>query len=220
MKQTSLFILTLLLLIVLLVSCQSQQEAFITISDSQNTSENTKNSKVQILDAYRPTIEQMQEAITVSKKKEIPTFDNQDSQSHYLAQTLQNLQGMAIDYTITDLNKDGQEELLIGKHQKILAIYYLNKNQRPILAVSAGKHQDNDEHRIINVCEDGTIILKHFTGQSTTVQASSYRIENHDLISLKTISYDLSNTTDPASLLGLEHLTNLDSSSLTWHPFN
>ena len=165
--------------------------------------------------AYQPVLSQLQEEITLIKQSETPLLTDEDPESSYLTQALEQLKEIAID-----LNRDGQKELLIGNPQKILAIYYLNQENQAVIALSAGRISQQRERRSLAIYEDGTIVIKYFTGQETTVQADSYRITNQNLLPVKNITYRLSDTTEPATLLGLDQVASIDTSSLFWHSFD
>lgn len=170
--------------------------------------------------AYQPVLSQLQEEITLIKQSETPLLIDEEPESSYLTQALEQLKEIAIDYTFIDLNRDGQKELLIGNPQKILAIYYLNQENQAVIALSAGRISQQREPRSLAIYEDGTIVIKYFTGQETTVQADSYRITNQNLLPVKNITYRLSDTTEPATLLGLDQVASIDTSSLFWYSFD
>lgn len=206
----------------LLSACQQNTGAEKT-SDSSSTTSSTSSSSSEIqpsneelyasvLDLYRPVV----------VDKAMPDVTGQSDEVTFslsiVSDAVENNQ--TISYAFVDINKDKQDELLIGNAEYLCAIYYLQDGKAPSIVKGAGVASRGGSRAVLQVYEDGRIYYTSFQALRPEAQASTYQIVDGQLKELQTIDYRIAETKDVTGLLGLAETKQLDLSQANWQSFD
>ena len=104
--------------------------------------------------------------------------------------------GENVQYSYVDINDDGSAELLIGTPDSVHALYYLDNDDKPVFAKSAGTFAKGGYLSTMKFYKDGTFNQ------------------------LQSVDFSMSETTDGASKVGLGDAQTLDLSSEDWYDFD
>ena len=218
---TSIFALS----ICTLVACRSNQ----TKTDSDNSSQIASVSKQETKDTgqklFQPVLDRYKTYETVltsrNKNRLSETLKQKDIPQEEI-RLIDNLgnSGTNIHFksTFLDLDKDGQDELLISQNNKISAIYH-NKNNHPELFSIAYIAPVGGTRLALTIYENGKVVSAGWQASNPEVSLSQYKFEKsipqkekEDTMQLggsKTIEDVLAITSKP-----------IDLTSLTWDSIN
>ncbi|MCY3078932.1 DUF6287 domain-containing protein [Aerococcus sp. JJEM-2022b] len=170
----------------------------------------------QVHQLYQATLDWYQEIVNLAKNHDIQKATIEDPETSYVAFIINDSNGENIQYAFYDINKDGQDELILRDQYTIIAIYTL-QGDKPILAKEGGVAGSGGERRLLTLYDNGSFVFNTFHSPSPDAQATNYRITKDGQVEeVKKVAYDLQETKDPAPLLGLENDKKLDIDSLPW----
>ncbi|AMB96494.1 DUF6287 domain-containing protein [Aerococcus urinae] len=165
---------------------------------------------------YQSTLDWYQEIVDLAKNKDIQSAKIDDPETGYVASIINDSNGENIQYAFYDINKDGQDELILRDQYVIIAIYTLEDN-KPVLAKEGGVAGSGGERRILTIYDNGSFVYNNFHSPTPEAHAINYRITDDGKVEeIKKVDYDLQDTKDPAPLLGLENEKEVDIESLNW----
>ncbi|MCY3034522.1 DUF6287 domain-containing protein [Aerococcus urinae] len=165
---------------------------------------------------YQPTLDFYQEIVDLAKNNDMQKAKIDDQETSYVAYIINDSDGEKIQYAFYDINKDGQDELILRDQYTIIAIYTL-QDDKPVLAKEGGVAGSGGERRILNIYDNGTFVYNNFHSPNPEAHATNCRITNDGKVEeIKQVDYDLQDTKDPAPLLGLENEKELDIESFDW----
>lgn len=166
-----------------------------------------------VLDLYRPI------AIN-GDTSAVPS--NLSSDEAYATSTLFDAKraGENVQYSYVDINDDGSAELLIGTPDSVHALYYLDNDDKPVFAKSAGTFAKGGYLSTMKFYKDGTIYCQQFQRMRPEAKAETYEIKDGAFNQLQSVDFSMSETTDGASKVGLGNEQTLDLSSEDWYDFD
>lgn len=166
-----------------------------------------------VLDLYRPI------AIN-GDTSAVPS--NLSSDEAYATSTLFDAKraGENVQYSYVDINDDGSAELLIGTPDSVHALYYLDNDDKPVFAKSAGTFAKGGYLSTMKFYKDGTIYCQLFQRMRPEAKAETYEIKDGAFSQLQSVDFSMSDTTDGASKVGLGNEQTLDLSSEDWYDFD
>ena len=166
-----------------------------------------------VLDLYRPI------AIN-GDTSAVPS--NLSSDEAYATSTLFDAKraGENVQYSYVDINDDGSDELLIGTPDSVHALYYLDNDDKPVFAKSAGTFAKGGYLSTMKFYKDGTIYCQQFQRMRPEAKAETYEIKDGVFNQLQSVDFSMSETTDGASKVGLGNEQTLDLSSEDWYDFD
>lgn len=239
MKKTHRLLAIPLLLTLLLTACQQDTEPSTATSQSQESvssesssekednqakessqtsqAETTKSkTPEEVHQLYQGTLDWYQEIVQLAKNKEIQKATPSDAETSYVVSIINDSHGKDIQYSFYDINKDGQDELILRDKYAIIAIYSL-QNDKPVLLKAGGVAGSGGERRILTIYDNGTFIYNNFHSPRPEAHATNYRITPEGQAEeVKQVDYDLQDTRDPAPLLGLDKEKELDIETFAW----
>lgn len=170
----------------------------------------------QVHQLYQPTLDWYQEIVDLAKNNDIQKANPGDPETAYVVSIINDSDGENIQYAFYDINKDGQDELILRDQYTLIAIYTL-QDDKPVLAKAGGVAGSGGERRILTIYDNGTFVYNNFHSPRPEAHATNYRITNDGKIEeIKQVDYDLQETKDPAPLLGLDNEKELDIESFDW----
>ena len=125
-----------------------------------------------------------------------------------------------MQYSYVDINDDGSAELLIGTPDSVHALYYLDNDDKPVFAKSAGTFAKGGYLSTMKFYKDGTIYCQQFQRMRPEAKAETYEIKDGAFNQLQSVDFSMSETTDGASKVGLGDAQTLDLSSEDWYDFD
>ena len=128
--------------------------------------------------------------------------------------------GEKVQYSYVDINDDGSAELLIGTPDSVHALYYLDNDDKPVFAKSAGTFAKGGYLSTVKFYKDGTIYCQQFQRMRPEAKAETYEIKDGDFNQLQSVDFSMSETTDGASKVGLGDTQTFDLSSEDWYDFD
>ena len=128
--------------------------------------------------------------------------------------------GENVQYSYVDINDDGSAELLIGTPDSVHALYYLDNDDKPVFAKSAGTFAKGGYLSTMKFYKDGTIYCQQFQRMRPEAKAETYEIKDGAFNQLQSVDFSMSETTDGASKVGLGDAQTLDLSSEDWYDFD
>ena len=128
--------------------------------------------------------------------------------------------GENVQYSYVDINHDGSAELLIGTPDSVHALYYLDNDDKPVFAKSAGTFAKGGYLSTMKFYKDGTIYCQLFQRMRPEAKAETYGIKDGAFNQLQSVDFIMSETTDGASKVGLGDAQTLDLSSEDWYDFD
>ena len=128
--------------------------------------------------------------------------------------------GENVQYSYVDINHDGSAELLIGTPDSVHALYYLDNDDKPVFAKSAGTFAKGGYLSTMKFYKDGTIYCQLFQRMKPEAKAETYEIKDGAFNQLQSVDFSMSETTDGASKVGLGNEQTLDLSSEDWYDFD
>lgn len=128
--------------------------------------------------------------------------------------------GENVQYSYVDINDDGSAELLIGTPDSVHALYYLDNDDKPVFAKSAGTFAKGGYLSTMKFYKDGTIYCQQFQRMRPEAKAETYEIKDGAFNQLQSVDFSMSETTDGASKVGLGNAQTLDLSSEDWYDFD
>lgn len=166
-----------------------------------------------VLDLYRPI------AIN-GDTSAVPS--NLSSDEAYATSTLFDAKraGENVQYSYVDINDDGSAELLIGTPDSVHALYYLDNDDKPVFAKSAGTFAKGGYLSTMKFYKDGTIYCQQFQRMRPEAKAETYEIKDGVFNQIQSLDFSMSETTDGASKVGLGDAQTLDLSSEDWYDFD
>lgn len=166
-----------------------------------------------VLDLYRPIAINGDTSVVPS---------NLSSDEAYATSTLFDAKraGENVQYSYVDINDDGSAELLLGTPDSVHALYYLDNDDKPVFAKSAGTFAKGGYLSTMKFYKDGTIYCQQFQRMRPEAKAETYEIKDGDFNQLQSVDFSMSETTDGASKVGLGNEQTLDLSSEDWYDFD
>ena len=161
--------------------------------------------------AYSRAIEAGDSAGLETKLKEIDPQSDEYVYARYL-QTLGSKPNLS--YFYTDLDKDGQDELLIGNGQTVSAIYYL-KGQQPELLHTAFVASSGGSRSGFQIFEDGSVIYASFSSLQPEVDLIHYKFQKGKLETVNKIQIKNGDGQKPEKVLGIT-AKELDQAKFGW----
>ena len=128
--------------------------------------------------------------------------------------------GENVQYSYVDINGDGSAELLIGTPDSVHALYYLDNDDKPVFAKSAGTFAKGGYLSTMKFYKDGTIYCQLFQRMRPEAKAETYEIKDGAFSQLQSVDFSMSDTTDGASKVGLGNAQTFDLSSEDWYDFD
>lgn len=128
--------------------------------------------------------------------------------------------GENVQYSYVDINDDGSAELLIGTPDSVHALYYLDNDDKPVFAKSAGTFAKGGYLSTMKFYKDGTIYCQQFQRMRPEAKAETYEIKDGAFNQLQSVDFSMSETTDGASKVGLGDAQTLDLSVEDWYDFD
>ena len=166
-----------------------------------------------VLDLYRPIAINGDTSVVPS---------NLSSDEAYATSTLFDAKraGENVQYSYVDINDDGSAELLLGTPDSVHALYYLDNDDKPVFAKSAGTFAKGGYLSTMKFYKDGTIYCQQFQRMRPEAKAETYEIKDGDFNQLQSVDFSMSETTDGASKVGLGDAQTFDLSSEDWYDFD
>ena len=166
-----------------------------------------------VLDLYRPIV-------LNSDTSAVPS--NLSTEEAYATSTIFDAKraGENVQYSYVDINDDGSAELLIGTPDSVHALYYLDNDDKPVFAKSAGTFAKGGYLSTMKFYKDGTIYCQLFQRMRPEAKAETYGIKDGAFNQLQSVDFSMSETTDGASKVGLGDAQTLDLSSEDWYDFD
>ena len=128
--------------------------------------------------------------------------------------------GENVQYSYVDINDDSSAELLIGTPDSVHALYYLDNDDKPVFAKSAGTFTKGGYLSTMKFYKDGTIYCQLFQRMKPEAKAETYEIKDGAFNQLQSVDFSMSETTDGASKVGLGDAQTLDLSVEDWYDFD
>ena len=128
--------------------------------------------------------------------------------------------GENVQYSYVDINGDGSAELLIGTPDSVHALYYLDNDDKPVFAKSAGTFAKGGYLSTMKFYKDGTIYCQLFQRMRPEAKAETYEIKDGAFSQLQSVDFSMSDTTDGASKVGLGNAQTFDLSPEDWYDFD
>ena len=128
--------------------------------------------------------------------------------------------GENVQYSYVDINDDGSAELLIGTPDSVHALYYLDNDDKPVFAISAGTFAKGGYLNTLHFYKNGIIYCQLFHRMKPEAKAETYEIKDGVFNQLQSVDFSMSETTDGASKVGLGNEQTLDLSSEVWYDFD
>lgn len=149
-----------------------------------------------VLDLYRPI------ALN-GDTSAIPS--NLSTEEAYSTNTIfeANRVGEKVQYSYVDINDDGSAELLIGTPDSVHALYYLDNDDKPVFAISAGTFAKGGYLNTLHFYKNGIIYCQLFHRMKPEAKAETYEIKDGVFNQLQSVDFSMSETTDGASKVGL-----------------
>ena len=206
-----------------LVACGPKRRPRTQPSTAQSEVTDGKNSKkastgheyyqtvLERYHAYSRAIEAGDSAGLETKLKEIDSQSDEYVYARYL-QTLGSKPNLS--YFYTDLDKDGQDELLIGNGQTVSAIYYL-KGQQPELLHTAFVASSGGSRSGFQIFEDGSVIYASFSSLQPEVDLIHYKFQKGKLETVNKIQIKNGDGQKPEKALGIT-AKELDQAKFGW----
>ena len=124
---------------------------------------------------------------------------------------------VAPEYVFSDLNKDGQDELLIGNGQYLTAVYYL-ENQKPTLlhtgyAASAGGFRSS-----LSLYENGQVSYANWHSTSPEMDLTLYSLNNKGVKIVKEMTLKIGGNEKVAQVLEVSS-EEVDLTKFDWKAF-
>lgn len=166
-----------------------------------------------VLDLYRPIV-------LNSDTSAVPS--NLSTEEAYATSTIFDAKraGENVQYSYVDINDDGSAELLIGTPDSVHALYYLDNDDKPVFAKSAGTFAKGGYLSTMKFYKDGTIYCQLFQRMRPEAKAETYEIKDGAFNQLQSVDFSMSETTDGASKVGLGDAQTLDLSVEDWYDFD
>ena len=149
-----------------------------------------------VLDLYRPIV-------LNSDTSAVPS--NLSTEEAYATSTIFDAKraGENVQYSYVDINDDGSAELLIGTPDSVHALYYLDNDDKPVFAKSAGTFAKGGYLSTMKFYKYGTIYCQLFQRMRPEAKAETYGIKDGAFNQLQSVDFSMSETTDGASKVGL-----------------
>ena len=166
-----------------------------------------------VLDLYRPI------ALN-SDTSAVPS--NLSTEEAYATSTIFDAKraGENVQYSYVDINDDGSAEFLIGTPDSVHALYYLDNDDKPVFAISAGTFAQSGYLKTLHFYKNGIIYSQLFHRMKPEAKAETYEIKDGVFNQLQSVDFSMSETTDGASKVGLGNEQTLDLSSEDWYDFD
>ena len=166
-----------------------------------------------VLDLYRPI------ALN-SDTSAVPS--NLSTEEAYATSTIFDAKraGENVQYSYVDINDDGSAEFLIGTPDSVHALYYLDNDDKPVFAISAGTFAKGGYLNTLHFYKNGIIYSQLFHRMKPEAKAETYEIKDGVFNQLQSVDFSMSETTDGASKVGLGNEQTLDLSSEDWYDFD
>lgn len=122
-----------------------------------------------------------------------------------------------ISYTFYDINKDGEDELLLinRKYGNLIATYYLDKGVPKILAESYVA-EVGGARSVYDLYQDGSILQNNWSSGTGNGVATISKLENGTVKKIKSLNYTALNFN--VEDLGVKTSSKLNYNSLKWSP--
>ncbi|WP_081260142.1 MULTISPECIES: DUF6287 domain-containing protein [Streptococcus] len=128
--------------------------------------------------------------------------------------------GEKVQYSYVDIDDDGSAELLIGTPDSVHALYYLDNDDKPVFAISAGTFAKGGYLNTLHFYKNGIIYSQLFHRMKPEAKAETYEIKDGVFNQLQSVDFSMSETTDGASKVGLGDAQTLDLSVEDWYDFD
>ena len=163
-----------------LVACGSNQMKQVTQQSSSSSKQELKRNRQEAFQTVLDRYKSYQQAINsgdASRLTEALKQVEATSEEYMLIDNLGH-SGTSVDfqYAFVDLDKDGQDELLIGKQDYISAIYYL-KNSQPTLLHVAYAAPVGGARSSLTAYENGQVVFAAWQSSNTEVNLTLYKVE-------------------------------------------
>lgn len=207
-----------------LVACKAHHQEIQSSRPSTEVSSSKKESKDNGQKDYQPVLERYTRYISIlaSKDKtaleaELKKIDNLSGEYELVFSMEDNDVAQSLRYAFTDLNKDGQDELLIGDAENVSAIYYLKEQKPDLLQVayvaSAGGHRSS-----LTVYENGQVSYASWQSIEPNVNLTLYSFSKDGVYQEKETTFQLAGEVRVENALGIA-ASRADLSKLDWKNF-
>lgn len=109
---------------------------------------------------------------------------------------------------------------MIGTPDSVHALYYLDNDNKPVFAISAGTFAKGGYLNTLHFYKNGIIYSRLFHRMKPEAKAETYEIKDGVFNQLQSVDFSMSETTDGASKVGLGDAQTLDLSSEDWYDFD
>ena len=120
-------------------------------------------------------------------------------------------------YALLDLNKDGQDELLIGDEKFVSAIYYL-ENQKPNLLHTAYVASAGGFRSSLVIYENGQVRYADWQSTRPEMNLSLYAFDKDGVQKIKEGIFQIGSDQKPEQILGISS-NELDLAKFEWKEF-
>ena len=163
-----------------LVACGSNQMKQVTQQSSSSSKQSLKKNRQESFQTVLDRYKSYQQAINSGDDSRLTEALKQVEATSEEYMLIDNLghSGTSVDfqYVFVDLDKDGQDELLIGKQDYISAIYYL-KNSQPTLLHVAYAAPVGGARSSLTAYENGQVVFAAWQSSYPEVSLSLYKVE-------------------------------------------
>ena len=163
-----------------LVACGSNQMKQVTQQSSSSSKQELKKNRQEAFQTVLDRYKSYQQAINSGDDSRLSEALKQVEATSEEYMLIDNLghSGTSVDfqYAFVDLDKDGQDELLIGKQDYISAIYYL-KNSQPTLLHVAYAASVGGARSSLTAYENGQVVFAAWQSSNPEVNLTLYKVE-------------------------------------------
>ena len=163
-----------------LVACGSNQMKQVTQQSSSSSKQELKKNRQESFQTVLDRYKSYQQAINSGDDSRLTEALKQVEATSEEYMLIDNLghSGTSVDfqYAFVDLDKDGQDELLIGKQDYISAIYYL-KNSQPTLLHVAYAASVGGARSSLTAYENGQVVFAAWQSSNPEVNLALYKVE-------------------------------------------
>lgn len=163
-----------------LVACGSNQMKQVTQQSSSSSKQELKKNSQEAFQTVLDRYKSYQQAINSGDDSRLSEALKQIEATSEEYMLIDNLghSGTSVDfqYAFVDLDKDGQDELLIGKQDYISAIYYL-KNSHPTLLHVAYAASVGGARSSLTAYENGQVVFAAWQSSNPEVNLTLYKVE-------------------------------------------
>ena len=190
---------------------------------SQSTAENKKETGP---DLYKEVIERYNHYTELLKQGNREDLYEENKQQHKIASEEYGMIFSRMDYqnapdfkyALLDLNKDGQDELLIGDEKFVSAIYYL-KNQKPNLLHTAYVASAGGFRSGFVIYENGLVSYADWQSTRPEMNLALYSFDKNGVQKIKEATIQIGGNEKAEQVLDISS-EKLDLSNIDWKELN